>query len=278
MALNLYTIRQDKGEGGDFFRSVQRQKPNYQGLWLVSPEGKVLAAHQDMDSMSDLHGKWAATALADLEAGLKAFGPVTPRPATTFQALPHRGVGTQLDGRVTLAVTDRWVFVKDLSRDPPPDALGATVLDSIALSSKELTGLLPVDVKSGSRWTVPEAVARRFYPLLSTGDTVFRDAREVTAVHLAGWVEKVEGGIAYLSYEGDISATHHGTPNEGKEGKQCSSTAKLLGGVAALEVESGRLLWLTLVFDGHFRNYAPYDDPPSPFGAVVEWVRKPGKR
>jgi hypothetical protein len=57
VALNLYKIRQDQGEAGDFWRSVQKQKPNYQGLWLVSPEGKVLAAHQDMSSMSDPHGK-----------------------------------------------------------------------------------------------------------------------------------------------------------------------------------------------------------------------------
>src|SRR4051812_2584774 len=66
-----------------------------------------------MSSMSDPRGKWAKKALADLEAGLKAFGPVKPRRVESFQSLPHRGVGTQPDGRVTLAVTDRWVFVKE---------------------------------------------------------------------------------------------------------------------------------------------------------------------
>ena len=39
VALNLYKVRQDKSEAGDFFRSVQKQKPNYQGLWVVSPSG-----------------------------------------------------------------------------------------------------------------------------------------------------------------------------------------------------------------------------------------------
>src|SRR3954454_16493130 len=102
-------IRKDQGAAGDFFRSVQQQKPNYQGLWVVSPEGKVLAAHQDMANMADPRGTWARSALADLEAGLKAFGPVRPRRvATTVDSLPHRGAGTQSDGRVTLAVSDRW--------------------------------------------------------------------------------------------------------------------------------------------------------------------------
>jgi hypothetical protein len=87
-----------------------------------------------------------------------------------------------IDGRITLAVTDRWVFVTDLSRDPPRDALGATVLDSITLSAEQRKGLAPADARSGSEWAVPEGTARRFFPLLSTGDTVFRDAKEVTSV------------------------------------------------------------------------------------------------
>lgn len=274
VALNLYTIRQDKGEAGDFFRSVQKQKPHYQGLWVVSPDGKVLSAHQDMKNMTDPRGKWARSALADLEAGLKAFGPVAPRRVEKFLTLPHRGVGTQPDGRVTLAVTDRWVFVKDLSRDPPRDALGATVLDSITLTAEEVKGLAPAEVKADGTWEVPEATARKFYPLLSTSDTVFRASREVTSVRLAGRVEKIEGGVAFLNYEGEIAATHVGTKNEGKEGKPCSSRAKLLGGVGRYDMKAGRLLSLTLVYDGQFRNYPPYDHPPARFGAVVEWTHE----
>ncbi len=277
VALNLYKIREDKGEAGDFWRSVQRQKSNYQGLWLVSPEGKLLAAHQDMSCMSDPHGKWARTALDDLEAGLKTFGSVTPRRVEKSSSLPHRGVGMQPEGRVTLAVTDRWVFVKDLSHEPPRDALGPTALDSITLTAQEWKGLAPADVKPGSEWVLPKATARKFFPLLSTSDTVFRDAKEVTSVRLTGRVEKVEDGIAYLAYQGEIAATHQGTKNEGKEGKQCSSSAKLLGGIGIYDGKSGRLVALTLVFRGRFCNYAPYD-APAPFGAVVEWAQEPTRR
>ena len=47
VALNLYKIRQGKGGAGDFFRSVQRQKPNSPGLWVASPEGRVLVLDGD---------------------------------------------------------------------------------------------------------------------------------------------------------------------------------------------------------------------------------------
>jgi hypothetical protein len=181
------------------------------------------------------------------------------------------------DGRVTLAVTDRWVFVKDLTRDPPRDALGATVPDGVTLTAAEWKGLAPADAKAGAGWDVPEATARKFFPLLSPADTIFRDPKEVTSVRLTGRVAKVEGGVARLTYEGHIAATHRGTEDEGKAGKECSSSAELLGGVGAADAASGRLTSLSLVFDGRFRNYPPYD-APARFGAVVEWARGPAGR
>ena len=51
VALNLYKIREARGEGGDFFRSVYKQKPQYQGLWVVSPDGKALASHQETEDL-----------------------------------------------------------------------------------------------------------------------------------------------------------------------------------------------------------------------------------
>jgi hypothetical protein len=39
-------------------------------------------------------------------------------------------------------------------------------------------------------------------------------------------------------------------------------------------MKAGRLLSLTLVYDGQFRNYPPYDHPPARFGAVVEWAHE----
>lgn len=272
VALNLYKVRKDKGPAGDFFRSAQKQRTQYQGLWVVSPQGKVLAANHEMKHLAD-RAKWTKSVLKDLKAGLEAFGEVTPRKAKRTDPLPHRGAGARPGGGVTLAVTNRWVIVKSLDKDPPRNTLGATVLDSINLTDKEWAQLAPAKAEAGGKWEVPKETARKFFPLLSPSDTVFRDPKEVTAVQLAGRVRKVEGGVAYLSYEGRIAGTHHGTKDEGKAGKKCSSEAKLIGGVGEYDVKAGKMRTLTLVFDGRWRNYAPYDHPPMRFGAVVEWRR-----
>src|SRR5207244_13584932 len=134
--------------------------------------------------------------------------------------------------------------------------------------------LAPRPADARRDWAVPDTTARKFFPLLSTGDTTFRDPKEVTAVQVTGRSQKVEGGTAYLTYDGSIAATHHGTASEDKAGKKCSAEAKMIGGIGAYDVKAGRMLSLTLVFDGLWRNYAPYDDPPGRFGAVVEWCRE----
>jgi len=244
---------------------------------VVSPEGKALASHQGKGERS----RWAMQVLADLKAGLEAFGPVQPRPparpAAYQESLPYRGVGVQPDGRVSLALYDKYVIVPDLERDPPPGALGETVFDSIPLNPTEWAALAPPKAETGSTWTVPEPVARKFYPLLSVSTVLFRDPAEVTTVRLAGRVEAVRDGIASLTYEGEIAGTHPGTADEGKAGNKISSQARLLGGVGSYDVKTRRLLSLTLVWDGRARNWAPYDDPPTRFGAVVEWTAsRPG--
>jgi hypothetical protein len=274
VALNLYKIREQKGPAGEFFRSVYRQKPQYQGLWVVAPDGKALASHSEMKERSE----WTKRVLADLKAGLAAFGAVKPREpqasVSAYQAaLPFRGSGTKADGSVALALYNKYVIVQDLEREPPPGALGETVLDSIPLTAAEWLALAPPKSAAGSVWTVPETVARRFYPLLSVSSVLFRDSGEVTRVRLAGRVDSVRDGIAALTYDGEIAGTHLGTADEGKAGNKISSEAKLLSGVGSYDVRARRMRSLTLVFDGRARNWAPYDDPPTRFGAVVEWTR-----
>jgi hypothetical protein len=39
VAVNLYKVRAAKDASGELFRSIQRQKDQYQGIWIVSPEG-----------------------------------------------------------------------------------------------------------------------------------------------------------------------------------------------------------------------------------------------
>ena len=172
---------------------------------------------------------------------------------------------------MTLAVTDKVIVVKDLDRDLPRDAIGPTVLDSVTLTGAEWAALAPPEKGAGSRWTVPEPVARRFFPVLSLSDTTFRSPEEVTAVRLSGTLETVRDGVARLAFEGHIAGVHHGTENEARKGQQCSSEARLLAGLGTYDIRAGKMLSLTLVWDGSFRNYPPYHEPPSRFGAVVEW-------
>ncbi len=45
--INLYKVRKATDGARELFLSVQRQKDQYQGIWIVSPDGKVLAGHQN---------------------------------------------------------------------------------------------------------------------------------------------------------------------------------------------------------------------------------------
>ena len=131
VALNLYEIRKAEGPGGDFFRAVQKQRPaQYQGLYLVSPDGKVLASHQDFKS----HKTWAKEVLADLEPGLEAFGAVKPREAERADPLPHRGVGVMPDGGVCLGVYLRFAI-----KGIPLRELPNPTIDSLVLAEDEWT-------------------------------------------------------------------------------------------------------------------------------------------
>src|SRR5207253_2325290 len=105
VALNLYEIRKAPGEAGDFFRAVQKQKPEqYQGLYMVNADGKVLANHHNYKSEKT----WPQEVLKDLEPGLRAFGAIKPRDVTRVDPLPQRGVGFVKDGGVCLGVFLRY--------------------------------------------------------------------------------------------------------------------------------------------------------------------------
>ena len=57
VAVNLVKIRTDP-DTKDWFRSIQLQQDQYQGIWIVTAEGKVLAPEHPFHS-------WAPTATAE---------------------------------------------------------------------------------------------------------------------------------------------------------------------------------------------------------------------
>jgi len=265
VAQNLYLIREARGPAGDFFRGIQKQRPNqYQGLYLVNADGKVLASHQQFTSEKT----WTNELLADLKPGLKAFGEVNPRNAKHIDPLPHRGAGARDDGSVVLALYVRF-GIKGVPLREVPDP----TIDSIPLSAPEWANWAPLKAEAGATWNVPEGVARRFSRVLGPSDEdSMPRPKEVQSVQFTGKVQSVRESIAYLVYEGRIKGFHETQSNKGR----CHGEATMTG-VGAYELNNGRMLSMTLVFDGTFRGVKPYDQPAR-YSAVVEWRREKGKK
>lgn len=125
-AINLYRVRRAEDGSRELFQSIQTQKDQYQGVWIVAPDGTVLAGKHDYDDFRN----GARELLETIDQGLAAFGAVEPRsvqPDSTisvdaFRALlPLRGHGVRDDGSVALALYVRQVLVptSELSRQRP---------------------------------------------------------------------------------------------------------------------------------------------------------------
>jgi hypothetical protein len=264
VALNLYVIRKQPDAGGDFFRAVQKQRPaQYQGLYLVAPDGKVLASHQNFKS----HKTWTQELLADLEPGLKAFGDVKPRDVRRSDPLPQRGTGMRSDGGATAAIYLRYSI-----KGVPLRELPNPTIDSLPLKASELSELAPTKPEVSVSWEIPETLARQFSRVLGPGDEdSMPRPHEVTAMKLTGKVGAVEGDIAHLVYEGTLTGSHL---NQAK--KRTHGEVKLIG-AGRYDVKAGRLLSFVWVFDGAYKGPPPYDQPRV-YSVVVEWTREqPGK-
>jgi hypothetical protein len=265
VALNLYEIRKAKGTAGEFFAKVQKQKPEqYQGLYVVTADGKVLSNRGRQPSK----GTWEADTLKMLGEGLDAFGEVTPRKAEVVEQHPERGLGVLEDGGIVLAAYTRPMVLGLDKR-----GLGAVAIDRVTLTKDERKTLTLPDGAVDATWTVPAKTVEALHRLLSPSSDANTMAKrdEVTKARLKGRIERKSKGIAYLSFEGVISGVHvwQFDPNKGKK----IYADVTLSGVGTAEAKSGKLLSITLVGDGRYRNFPPYDDE-SKYGAVVEWRLK----
>jgi len=248
-----------------FFESVKAQSTQPMGVWLATPDGKVLASNASGGDAPN----GARVMLADLRAGLKKFGTVAPRRVGPMNSLPYRGVGVRPDGSVTLAITDKILNGKPGTR--PVESLGVErmYLDSATLSASQWSSLAPPDARAGARWTIPAETGRQFYPVLSHVRSFFKDPGEVTDVPLVGRVASVRGDIAYLVYDGRIAGTQYGTTANGVYRHGDTSELKMIGGVGAYDIRAMQMVSLTWVWDGSFEWMR--------FGAVVEWRRGDAK-
>jgi len=279
VAVNLYKVRQAKDAGGELFRSVQRQKDQYQGIWTVSPTGKVLAGHHEFKSRET----WTQEVLDTANAALKAFGAVPPRQVKLTDPLPFRGQGTRSDGSVCLAIYARQMLGgerKSAPKDVPasrqwlwdgalrPD--GPAVIDSLTLTAKEWAALTPPKNQVRSTWAVPEAVARQFCRVLipSSDQSAMPRPDDAKVAKLEGTVESIEDGLARIRLTGTWDAVHL-QEGDAKRPLRGAATAE---GFANYDLKRQAMHSMLLVFSGTYGR--PNDESVCAAGAVVEWQSK----
>jgi hypothetical protein len=265
VAMDRHKMDHDQGEVGAFYHSAYTQAPQYQGLWLISPDGRVLCK-TGRGAGSD---NWPKVVLADLQAGLTKFGPVAPRRVQQRNLHPYKGLGIRPGGSVVLAVTTKAVMIGDLRTELTADKTTWQYIDGVALSSAEWSSVAPPNAQAGCQWTLPEDLGRRFCRMLTTDMATFQ-VQDVSEVRLSGRVASVQDGIAYLSYDGRLIGVRR---TKGSDVEQyCAMT--LAGGVGAYDVRSRQMLSLTWVWDGRIQS-RDLRKSPNPdwnrYGAVVEW-------
>ncbi len=267
VAINRESISNEKSAAGDLYRDIRKQRPNqYQGIYVIDPKGKVLANQAEPPKDVKL---WAKDLRDQIDAGVKAFGEITQRPAMKLTALDDRGIGTRADGSAVLAVTLRYMHLGLDKR-----GIGGPAFDSVVLTSEQLSKFGIAKAKAGMTWKVPATDAKHLHKVLSPNSdpNTLAQADEVTLAKLEGKVERVSRGIAYLRFTGRISGAHVWIfpPNKGKE---INGDVKL-DGVGTCDAITGKLKSIILVGMGEYRNYPPYDQVGK-YGAVIEWKAKP---
>jgi hypothetical protein len=247
-------------------RILKQKDLQGQGIWVVAPDGTVIAGmsgetdgHPSEKSGGGPGATWRVNprfvdAVVELlDDALRKFGPVTTRSAKA-EPLPFRGAGVKPDGGVRLVVYNR---------------ADSGLVFSVPLTAGEWHALAPPAVAVGTRWTVPESVARNFGPVLSPyADTRFRPrTQDVRSADLRAEVEAVDGQVVRIRLRGRWSVDWVHDDTEHSVG---SGTAE---GFALYDAGAKTLRSLLLVFDGAY-HYTSRDRPkaqPERWSAVVRW-------
>lgn len=260
VAVNLFDLREAKTTAGEMYRSIHKQQPLYQGFWIVSPEGKVLAAHMEFKSEET----WVQEVADTLKKGIQSFGKITRRQAKPVAPFPFRGRGVRDDGSVTLAIYIREAHGGQF-HDPG-------VLDQLTLTGKEFATLAPPSNREGTSWLISNLVAKKLCRCLSPSSDLVNMPlpKEVTDVRLAAKVIEVNGDTVIVSYEGKISATHE---HPFEKGKASRGQANIVG-FGRYDARTRTMSSVVFVLEGTFRNFQPYDRDIHTVFSGLEWQAK----
>lgn len=248
------------------WNSIKQQKQlQGQGLWIVAPDGHVIAGMSaEIDGKpSEREGagpgapwranpKYADAALVLMEDALKRFGPVNKRVAKA-EPLPFRGAGVRPDGGVRLVVYNK---------------ADNGLVFSVPLDKEEWSSFTPPKLEVGMKWTLPAAVAKQFGLVLSPyADTRFRPRLDdVKVAELRAEVESIDERQARIRFAGKWSVDW---VHDGNEHSIGSATADGLG---LFDRSTKTMSSLLLIFDGNY-SYTTGGGKPraSNSTAVVRW-------
>ena len=223
-----------------------------QGIWVISPKGELLG--RPFEGFGNMVQKTNNI----IENALKAYGPVKHRKTRAVETHPYLGIGVMSDGSVCLAE-----YVRE--EETGGSNIKTPVMSSVILTEDEFTAFAPEEAVRGAEWTLPDAVAKKFCRLTSSGSSQHAPQPDwVTGVQINAEVRKIENGLAWLSYEGSISSTDTRVPWEN------SSKVKLIGeGVYDTRTQQMRSV---LILGSGTSRTAEFPDDPVTINALLEWV------
>jgi hypothetical protein len=258
-AVNLYLVREKPFPGNDFFAKLVEQKQQYQGIWIATPEGKLLGSYFESENKDF---DWTVRLIETLQASLRAFGPVTQIDARPVDLHPDRGVGIQADGSATLAGTCRRLLLNGKQLTYPQ-------IDRFKLTEKEFAGLRPAEVKIGAVFETSVDAVKRMSPLMSLGSGwgLYPAPKDVTEAKMIGSVVEIADGIATITYQGEMAATHK---DPFSKNERFGRGKTRIVGYGKVDARSGRMLSLLLLTDTTYHGFPPYDEPQQIVG-LAEW-------
>jgi len=256
VVVDFQTIQDPKSKEGQLLRPLMKQRKQEQGVWIFSPDGKALGGFV---GFGDMVGQTTQV----IEDALKVFGPVKLREAKGVATHPYWGNGVMPNGRVCLA---EYIRTSD-------DALRymdakSPVLSSVTLSEKEFGAFAPPKAVTGTKWTLPDDVAKKFSRV--TSPACYQHAPQpdwVKAVRINAEVRTIKDSVVWLRYDGRIASEHQGA------GKTISVQETKLTGEGVYDLKTKSMRSLLLVGPGTLR----WPEEPKrlvTFDVLVEWNLK----
>ena len=257
VALDYQKMLQRGSKEARFLLPLMKQRSDKQGVWIFSPQGKYLGGFIGFGNM-------VQKTKAIIDNALKAFGPVTPRKARVVDTHPYRGKGVMPNGSVSLA---EYVRQRERSNIKSP------VISSVTLSKKEFGAFAPRRGVRGTKWTLPEAVAKKLCRVASP--MCYQHAPQpdwVKDIAIIAEVREIKDGVAWLNYKGKLSSERIM-----RGGKILSEAEVTLTGEGAYDLQAKRMRSLLIVGSGTFRWPEEAPGKRVLFDALVEWQFQPSE-